>query len=359
VTAGARILIVDDDGQIRTLLRRLLEAQGHSCAVAADATEARRLLESEPFELVLSDVNMPGQPGTELARDVLERFPDVAVVMVTGVDDRAIADAALAQGAYGYVIKPFKSSELAINVANALRRRTLELENRQHRAGQEETVRERTHALSETIEHLRRSEADLRRLQEESIRRLSFAAEFRNQETGRHIVRMSLYCQLLARLAGLDEERVETMRIASPMHDLGKIGIPDAVLLKPSALTDDERRLMQTHTTIGHRLLVGSGFELLDLAAELALTHHERIDGAGYPNGLAGDEIPVEGRIAAIADVFDAVTSDRVYRDAFSLDAARELLLQGRGTQFDARLLDLFLGAWDEVVAIQMRSGPG
>jgi putative two-component system response regulator len=355
-TTAERILIVDDEEQIRNLLRRLLESHGYSCATAGDSAEARRLLESDAFTLLLSDLNMPGESGIDLANDVLERFPDVAVVMVTGVDDRRAANAALDRGAYGYVLKPFKPNELAINVANALRRRALEIENRQQREGLEQVVRQRTSDLSQTIEHLRRSESELRRLQEEAIRRLSFAAEFRNQETGRHIVRMSLYCQLLGRLAGLDDERVEILRIASPMHDVGKIGIPDAVLLKPVGLTEDERRLMQTHTTIGHRMLVGSGFELLDLAATLALTHHERIDGAGYPQGLAGEAIPVEGRIAAIADVFDALTSDRVYRPAFSHESAREMLLEGRGTHFDPALLDLFLGAWDDVLAIRSRS---
>jgi putative two-component system response regulator len=357
VTTVERILVVDDEEQIRNLLRRLLEAQGYACETAGCTSEARQLLEADPFSLVLSDVNMPGGSGIDLAHEIVERYPDVAVVMVTGVDDRKAANAALEHGAYGYVLKPFKPNELAINVANALRRRAVELENRQHRAGLEATVRERTSALSATVDDLRRSERELRRLQEEAIRRLSFAAEFRNEETGRHIVRMSLYCQLLAVHAELDRERVEMLRIASPMHDVGKIGIADAVLRKPGPLTDEERRSMQEHTTIGHRMLADSGFELLDLAASLALTHHERVDGTGYPHGLAGEQIPIEGRIVAIADVFDAVTSDRVYRPALSVDQARELLLEGRGAHFDAALLDLFLEAWDEVLAIGPRAG--
>ena len=202
----------------------------------------------------------------------------------------------------------------------------------------------RTTALRETIAQLESSDTELRRLREETIRRLSWAAEFRNQETGEHIVRMSLYCALLARLAGLDTEQAELIRIASPMHDVGKIGIPDRILLKPGHLTAEEREVMEAHAEMGHRILAGSGVELLDLAAEMALTHHERIDGSGYPRGLAGNAIPVEGRICAIADVFDALTSDRVYRQAFQPDEARELMLQGRGTQFDADLLDLFVG---------------
>jgi putative two-component system response regulator len=276
-----------------------------------------------------------------------------------GMDDRRYADSAIELGAYGYVLKPFKPNELIINVGNALRRRTLEIENRSHRERLEQTVLDRTAALRDTIARLESSDSELRRLREETIRRLSWAAEFRNQETGEHIVRMSLYCTLLARLAGLETDRAELIRIASPMHDVGKIGIPDRILLKPGRLTEDERRVMEAHTEMGHRILAGSGVELLDLAAEMALTHHERIDGTGYPARAAGEEIPIEGRICAIADVFDALTSDRVYRQAFQPDEARAMMLEGRGTQFDPELLDLFFGSFEDVLAIRRAAGAG
>jgi putative two-component system response regulator len=352
-----RILIVDDEDQIRTLLARLLGAQGYECVTAESAAAARGILVELPVALVLSDVNMPGESGIDFTREVLAQYPDTAVVMVTGMDDRRYADIAIELGAYGYILKPFKPNELIINVGNALRRRTLEIENRSHRVQLEQTVPERTSALRDTISQLESSDAELRRLREETIRRLSWAAEFRNQETGEHIVRMSLYCDLLARLAGLDGDAAEMMRIAAPMHDVGKIGIPDKILLKPGRLTDEERRVMEAHTEMGHRILAGSDVELLDLAALMALTHHERIDGAGYPGRLAGDEIPVEGRICAVADVFDALTSDRVYRQAFQPDEARAMMLEGRGTQFDAELLDLFFNAYDDVLAIRRAAG--
>ena len=352
-TTQGRILIVDDEQPIRTLLARLLGTHGFDCLTAGSAAEARRLLATEQVALILSDVNMPGESGIEFAQEVGKDYPDIAIVMVTGLDDRRYAEAALEHGAYGYVLKPFKPNELVINVVNALRRRTLEIENRDHRERLEQTVLERTSTLRDTISRLESSEGEMRRLREETIRRLSWAAESRNQETGQHIVRMSLYCALLARLAGIEPERAELIRIASPMHDVGKIGIPDRILLKPDRLTDEERSVMEAHTEIGHRILAGSNVELLDLAALLALTHHERIDGTGYPNRLAGDAIPIEGRIAAVADVFDALTSDRVYRPAYQPEEARELMLEGRGTQFDARLLDLFLDAWQDVMAIR------
>jgi len=350
---GARVLVVDDEDQIRSLLARLLSAHGYECATAGDAAEARRLLSSDSFGLVLSDVNMPGESGLDFAQEVLADHPDTAVVMVTGADNQGDAETALASGAYGYMLKPFKPNELLINVTNALRRRTLEIENREQRNRLEQTVLERTATLRDTITQLERSESELRRLREETIRRLSWAAEFRSHETGQHILRMSFYCTLLSRLAGLDLARAELIRIASPMHDVGKIGIPDRILLKPGPLTPEERKVMEAHTDIGYRILAGSGVELLDLAALLALTHHERIDGQGYPRRLAGAAIPLEGRISAIADVFDALTSDRVYRRAFRPDEARHQMLEGRGTQFDAELLDLFFGAWDDVLAIR------
>jgi putative two-component system response regulator len=357
--ANERILIVDDEEQIRTLLARLLGPHGYDCVTAESAAAARRVLKETDVALVLSDVNMPGESGIDFTREVLARYPDMAVVMVTGMDDRSYADAAIELGAYGYVLKPFKPNELIINVGNALRRRALEIENRTSRERLERTVLDRTAALRDTIAQLESSDAELRRLREETIRRLSWAAEFRNQETGEHIVRMSLYSALLARLAGLDGDHAEAIRIASPMHDVGKIGIPDRILLKPGRLTEDERDVMEAHTEMGHRILAGSGVELLDLAAVMALTHHEWIDGTGYPSGAAGDAIPIEGRICAIADVFDALTSDRVYRPAFQPDEARSLMLEGRGTQFDTVLLDLFFDSFDDVLAIRRAAGTG
>ena len=354
-----RILIVDDEDQIRTLLARLLGRHGYECITAESAAAARRVLKETDVALVLSDVNMPGESGIDFTREVLAQYPDLAVVMVTGMDDRSYADAAIELGAYGYVLKPFKPNELIINVGNALRRRALEIENRTNRERLERTVLDRTAALRDTIAQLESSDAELRRLREETIRRLSWAAEFRNQETGEHIVRMSLYCALLARLAGLDGDHAEAIRIASPMHDVGKIGIPDRILLKPGRLTQDEREVMEAHTEMGHRILAGSGVELLDLAAVMALTHHEWIDGTGYPSAAAGDAIPIEGRICAIADVFDALTSDRVYRPAFQPDEARSLMLEGRGTQFDTVLLDLFFDSFDDVLAIRRAAGTG
>jgi putative two-component system response regulator len=357
--AASRILVVDDEEPIRRMLARLLERNGYACSTAADATEARSRLDDDDFQLVLTDMDMPGVSGLDLIMQLSAEDPDIATVMVTGLDDTKLAHAALEMGAYGYIIKPFEQNEILINVSNALRRRALEIENRSHRQRLESMVRDRTAELWNAIAKLEQAEQGLRLSQEETIQRLSKAAEFRDDETARHIQRMSRYCELLGAAMGLDTPSCQMLRVASQMHDVGKIGIPDHILLKPGPLTDDERMTMERHAEIGYRILSGSKSELLNHAATIAYSHHERIDGGGYPRGLKGDEIPIEGRIAAIADVFDALTSNRVYKRAYPLGQAVDTMRQGQGTQFDAGLLDLFLNSLDSVLVIKDQYADG
>jgi response regulator RpfG family c-di-GMP phosphodiesterase len=230
---------------------------------------------------------------------------------------------------------------------NELRRRATDLnENLVERAAIEQRLRE-------TIEDLERSENALEHSQEETIMRLSMAVERRDQETGDHIERMGRYCSLLASKIGWSDQKCELLRIAAPLHDVGKIAIPDAILLKPGALTPEERVEIERHAEIGHEILAGSDSPLLDLAARIALSHHEHWDGNGYPNGLVGEEIPIEGRMAAIADVFDALTSDRVYRPAMTVERALAIMSEGRGQHFDPTLLDTFFDSIVEVLMIR------
>lgn len=346
------ILVVDDEEPIRRLLGYLLQSHGYTVTLAADASEARRQLDQQPYALMLCDVNMPGESGLDLVRTVLSYRPDVAAIMVTGLDSPVLANAALEAGAFGYVIKPFESNEVLIGVANALRRRRLELENRQHRDRLEDVVKTRTMALQQALEWLERSEKELRLSREETIQRLAIAAEFRDSATAQHIQRMSHYCELLARQAGLPPERCELIRTASPMHDIGKIGTPDHVLLKPGKFTQDEFNVICQHAEIGYRILSGSEAELLKVAAVIAYTHHERFDGKGYPRRLKGNAIPIEGRIAAIADAFDALTTQRVYKPAFDLHHAVDMMRTHRGEHFDPELLDTFFASMDEISRI-------
>lgn len=350
-----RILIVDDEAPIRTMLGRLLEGYGYACTLAADAVEARTRLRERPFALILCDVNMPGESGLDLVTHVLASYQDTAAVMVTGLDNPQLATTALELGAYGYIIKPFESNEVLINVVNALRRRRLEIETRAHRAQLEQTVSARTAELRAAIARLERAERDVRQSREETVKRLAIAAEFRDNLTAKHIQRMSQYCAVLARRYGLDADRCELIRIASPMHDIGKLGTPDHILLKPGKITDEEFKIMAQHSEIGYRILADSEADLLKLAATIAWTHHEKFDGTGYPRGLEGTAIPLEGRIAAIADAFDALSSRRTYKPAYPLDRTVDLMKARRGSHFDPELLDLFLTDLEEIVAIRQR----
>lgn len=354
----SQVLVVDDEEYMRRMLGWQLEAGGYTCALAQDAIEARRRLKEEPFELVLCDVNLPGESGLDLVRDILTHYPDTAVVMVTGVDSPEVANIALERGAYGYMIKPFTANEVLIDVANALRRRKLEVQNRIHQEELERLVQERTAALEETLQKLKKAQEEVRLSREETIHRLARVAESRDHDTAQHILRMSRYCELLARRLNLNEERCELIRLASPMHDIGKVGLPDQVLQKAGRLTPEEIRIMRQHAEIGYQILSDSDVELLKVAAVIALTHHERVDGTGYPRGLRGQEIPLEGRIAAIADVFDAMTNKRIYKPAYPLDQAIEIMRQGKGTQFDPALLDLFLDSLPEIQEIMRRFPP-
>lgn len=352
------ILVVDDEEAVQKLLIRVLKRGGYgSVRTASSSEEAREVLANETVDLILTDVQMPGGSGLELLTHVHQVMPHVATILVTVADDTDLADKALALGAYGYIIKPFRTNEVLIGISNALRRRKLELENQSHREHLEETVKLRTADLWQAINKLELADKDIRASRTETISRLAIAAEFRDEETGRHVARMSRYCEVLARAASADEELCYSIREAASLHDVGKIGIPDSILLKPMSLLPEERSVMQKHTEIGHRILSGSQSPLLTLAAEIALTHHERVDGMGYPNGLAGESIPLPGRIAAIADVFDALTTNRVYRRAYPLGVAVEMMKKESGRHFDGDLLSLFWDVLPEVLAIKDEHG--
>jgi putative two-component system response regulator len=310
-----RILLVDDDPQVLTLLQRILAREGYRCTSASTAEDASVELDRAPFDLLLCDVELPGESGIDFVERALARDVHMAALMVSGLDDVAHAERALAIGAYGYVLKPFTANDVLIAVLGALRRRR----------------------------HERGAEEELRESREETIRRLCIAVEARDPDTATHVDEMSESCGRIARTLGLPAERSSLIRTASAMHDVGKIGIPDQILLKPGPLTPDERVLMQRHSEIGYRILGGSRAELLQVAATIAWTHHERWDGEGYPRGLAGDEIPLEGRLAAVADVYDALTRDRVYRPRMPHDEALSIMRDGRGSQFDSQVLDAFL----------------
>jgi putative two-component system response regulator len=353
VTAVPELLIVDDDKVLRRWEERVVRDLGYSCEGACDANAGREHLRQSSYRLALLDINMPGESGMELLSHIRRSHPEVAVLMVTGEDNTKLAMTAIEHGAYGYLVKPVGPGELLINIANALNRGRCEDENRRLVQRLRATVDERSHELEEALAELELAETRVSVSHAETIFRLARMVEFRDEETGHHVHRMSSYCKVLARRTGFSEQRCELVRLASQLHDVGKIAVPDRILLKRGKLTPEELEVIKGHAETGFQMLADSSAEVVQVGALIARTHHERWDGGGYPRGLAGEDIPPEGRIAAVADVFDALTSDRVYRSAFPVKLAIEMMGDERGHHFDPELLDAFFLALKEIEAIR------
>jgi putative two-component system response regulator len=342
------ILVVDDDAVARAYAGRILESH-YELVYAADAHEARGKLLGAPIDLLLCDIFLPGENGMDLVETVLGWEAQIAAVLVTAADDSNLVERAFEIGVYGYLLKPYRSGDLLITVSNALRRRQLEIQARAHERELERDLITQSLETERVRQRLRHSEQCLERSRLETVQKLSLAVEMRDQVTGLHLSRMGAYCEDLARRLSLPAETCDVIALAGQMHDIGKIAVPDRILLKRGPLTTDEREQMKTHAEIGRKILNGSESPLLRLAESIAWTHHEKFDGSGYPRGLSGEEIPVAGRIAAVADVFDALTRDRPYRRAMPVGDAAEIMVDGRGSHFDPDLLDSFMG---EVAAL-------
>ena len=341
-------LVVDDDPQVLRTITRILERDGMTVTGASSVAEARKVLGVAQPDLLVCDVRMPDGSGVELVREVTALLPDTAVFMVTGVDDPEVARDVLALGASAYVVKPFAPNEIVINARNAIRLRELHRRHQAHVDELEAKVLRRNAELAAAVRMAHDRGPDV-----ELVTRLAGALTLRDEETGAHIERMSRYTAILAAKRDLVPWTDDVMRVAAMLHDVGKIGVPDSILLKPGRLTPEEFDIVRRHSELGYRLLAGDPSEVLTVGASIALTHHERWDGAGYPRGLVGDAIPIEGRLAALADVFDALTSTRVYRAALSIDEAVDHMRDSRGHHFDPELVDVLLESVDELVAVR------
>lgn len=343
----ARILIIDDNQSNVDLLQATLDSEGYMSLLSiTDPREAEGLYMAYRPDLVLLDINMPYLDGFQL----MDRFKKIEehsylpVIVLTALKDDQTRLRALAQGAQDFLTKPFSRLEILTRINNTLMVRLLHNQVKNQNLALERKVQERTLELEET--------------RYEIIYRLGRAAEYRDQETGDHLVRMSKMGQLLGQLSGMAENRAQLFTTASPMHDIGKIGIPDSILLKPDKLDREEWEIMKTHTTIGADLLDGHASELMITARDIALTHHEKWDGSGYPNGLQGEDIPIMGRIAGIVDVFDALSSKRPYKDPYPREKVIAIIREQRGKHFDPVLTDLFLNNVNEFLAIQNKFSP-
>jgi len=335
------ILVVDDEQLIRTALRDVLSSQGYDVAMAGSARAGLEALAGKGFELLLSDINMPGEDGVWLLGEVKERYPDMAVVMLTGVDDVKTAVGCLRKGASDYIKKPFRMDEVLGAVMNALDKRRLVLENRAYQRSLESMVRQRTKQLDQALEDLEFSYMA-------TLEALIAALDAREHETQNHSRRVQLYTVGIARAYGISEERLGDVARGSLLHDIGKIGVSDNILLKPAKLTAEEWVDMRRHPEIGFEIL--RGIPYFENATRIVRYHHEKWDGTGYPFGIGGNDIPVEARLFAVADTFDAMTSDRVYRRAQPPANAVEELLRFSGTQFDPAVVTCFVDNLDRIV---------
>ena len=344
-----RILIVDDTSENLAILGELLS--GYRRNFALNGVDALAMLRAEaPPDLILLDLMMPGMDGFEVCR-ILKSDPklrDIPVIFITAVDDSAAETKGFELGAVDYITKPFNAAVVKARVKTHLDLKAAKESLAQQNQILETQVAARTLELKEALEQVTQGSF-------ETILRLARAAEFKDKCTGEHVVRMSKYAAVVASRLGLGGKEVELLLHAAPMHDIGKIGIPDSILLKPGKLEPDELKVMQQHAAIGGRILSGSDSPIIKLAEEVALTHHERWDGGGYPHNLKGTDIPLSGRIAAIADVFDALTTLRPYKRAFEVNEALELISKERGCHFDPNVTDSFLSVVDTILQIKAR----
>jgi putative two-component system response regulator len=322
------ILVVDDQELIRVALLRILRKHGFRCSEAPDAFRTLQILDEQKIDLVLCDIRMPGMSGIALVKAVAHRIPDLSIVMVSSMDNAEMAMECLRHGAYGYVLKPFKTNDILIAVASGLRRRMLELEYRDREALLAARVREQT--------------LEIRASREEVALRLISASEHRDNETGAHVRRIGLYAAEVGRLLGWDLEAIECIRAAAPMHDIGKIGVPDRVLQKNGSLTDQEWIIMQTHTVMGANILKDSKVPFIQMGARVAACHHEKWDGSGYPRGLKGEAIPLEARITCLVDIYDALIHRRVYKPPWPEEEVLDFIRKHDGKLFDPSLVALF-----------------
>ncbi|MEW5736484.1 MAG: HD domain-containing phosphohydrolase [Thermodesulfobacteriota bacterium] len=343
-----KVLAVDDEDRNLRLMEAMLLPLGYEVDLAHDGEEALNKVSSIAPDVILLDIMMPGINGFEVARrlksdDETRLIPIIMVTALKEVEDRVKG---LDAGADDFLTKPVDKMELKARVASSLKVKAYNDHMRNYQKKLEREIERRTAELERAYARVRDASLD-------TIHRLSRAAEYKDEHTGDHIQRMSRYCVAIGRKLGLSQKVLDSILYAAPMHDIGKIGIPDKILLKPRRLKPEEWQIMKRHTNIGAEILQGSDVGFIRLAEVIAMTHHERWDGNGYPHGISGKEIPLVGRICAVADVFDALTSRRPYKEPISVEDSCAIIMEGRGIRFDPKVVDAFFAAMDEIMIIK------
>jgi putative nucleotidyltransferase with HDIG domain len=331
---AARILVVDDEAHVRSMIAATLERQGYDVILACSGREAIDTLEVDSFELILTDIVMQEGNGLALLERIHAQNPNLPVIMVTAIHDISVAIDSMRRGAYDYLLKPFEREHLVATVQRALEHRQALQESRTYQQNLEQVVRARTEMLRQAME-------DLEHSYDVTLEALGDALDLKDSETEGHSKRVTAYTIALARAMGISPSEIKVIARGAFLHDIGKMAIPDEILRKPGKLTSEEQDVMREHCARGYQMLRKIPF--LSEAAEIVFTHQEHFDGSGYPSALRGSDIPIGARIFAVADTLDAITSDRPYRDARTFDAAREEIIRCSGTQFDPSVVEVYL----------------
>jgi response regulator RpfG family c-di-GMP phosphodiesterase len=338
-TPQARVLVVDDDSKICNLLTTKLNLCGFASRFCTNGDDALKILSIEEFDAIISDLNMPGISGMQLLEAAHRICPRAAFLMATGVGDVAVGVTAMKQGASDYILKPFQMEAVMVSLRRALEMKRMEAEIEEYRQNLEIMVDERTKQLMKAMQEVERT-------YDETLETLAAAVDLRDDATAEHSRRVTLYSLEMARRLNFSRTELKQLERGAVLHDIGKIGIPDGILLKPGKLTPDETAIMQTHARIGYEWV--SRVPFLSSAAQIVLTHQEYFDGSGYPQGLTGEEIPLGARIFAVADTLDAILSDRPYRRGRPYSVARAEIQREAGKQFDPKVVDVFLSIAEE-----------